>query len=73
LKPKSTRLIHYFAKNLSAILGIVLIWRGVWYLLDLLDEWLFGGGHWLAALGSVVAGVLILYLPDRDLSEIERP
>ena len=27
---------------------------------------------WLSALGAIVLGGLVLYLPDRDLSEIER-
>lgn len=62
--------LRYLSKNLSTVLAIVLIWRGIWYLLDGIDLWLFGGNHaWTSALG-VVIGLLILYLPDKDLKEI---
>lgn len=62
----------YLAKNLSIVIGIVLIWRGIWYVLDELDKWLFGGSHlWTAILGIVI-GLLIIYLPDKDLKEIEK-
>lgn len=65
-------LISYFAKNLSTVVGVVLIWRGVWYLLDILDTRLFGGNTVFTAIGGVVLGLLVLYLPDRDLKEIEK-
>ncbi len=62
----------YLAKNLSIVIGIVLIWRGIWYVLDELDKWLFGGSHlWTAILGIAI-GLLIIYLPDKDLKEIEK-
>ncbi|HPI67407.1 MAG TPA: hypothetical protein PKZ16_02605 [bacterium] len=63
---------RYFAKNLSIVLGIVLIWRGIWYVLDELDKWLFGGSHFFTALAGVLIGLIIIYLPDRDLKEIEK-
>jgi hypothetical protein len=62
----------YIASNLSIVLGLVLIWRGIWYLLDYLDTWLFDGSHfWTAGIG-VVVGLLVLYLPDKDLKEISK-
>lgn len=62
----------YLAKNLSIVIGIVLIWRGIWYVLDELDKWLFGGSHlWTAILGIMI-GLFIIYLPDKDLKEIEK-
>jgi len=64
--------LQYFAKNISVVIGLVLIWRGIWYVLDGLDIWLFGGSHTWTALGGIVAGLLILYLPDKDLKEIEK-
>lgn len=67
-----SRLIVYFAKNLLSVIGIVLIWRGVWYLLDAVDVWLFGGSRMITAVGGIVLGLLLLYLPDRNLKEIER-
>ena len=66
------RKVRYFAKNLATIVGIVLIWRGIWYVLDGFDAWFFGGHHaWTGALG-IIAGLLLLYLPDHDLKEIEK-
>ena len=64
--------VRYFARNLSIVIGLVLIWRGIWYVLDVVDYWLFGGYHvWTAVLGIIV-GVIILYIPDHDLKEIEK-
>ncbi len=69
-KPKLS--IQYLAKNISIVIGLVLIWRGIWYVLDALDTWYFGGSHILTALGGIVLGLLILYVPDHDLKEIEK-
>jgi len=63
---------RYFAGNLSIVIGIVLIWRGIWYVLDEVDKMFFGGsGLWTAVVG-VVIGLAIIYLPDKDLKEIEK-
>lgn len=64
--------VQYFAKNISIVIGIVLIWRGIWYVLDGLDKWLFGGSHAWTALIGIIVGLMILYLPDKDLKEIEK-
>jgi len=61
-----------FAKSLSVVIGLVLIWRGIWYVFDGLDLWLFGNSHVWSALGGIVLGLWILYLPDKDLKEIEK-
>lgn len=62
------RLIHI----LSIIVGVVLVWRGIWYVLDEIDKLFFGGSHaWTAVIGIVI-GLVILYLPDHDLKEIEK-
>ena len=50
----------------------MLIWRGIWYVLDGLDIWLFGNSHVWSALGGIALGLWILYLPDKDLKEIEK-
>jgi len=54
------------------VIGLVLIWRGIWYVLDGLDRWLFNGNHVWTALGGTILGLLILYIPDKDLKEIEK-
>ncbi len=63
--------LSYFAKNISVLVGLVLIWRGLWYVFDEIDQILFGGIHFWSAAGGFFLGLLILYLPDSDLKEIE--
>ncbi len=69
-KPKN--LIFYFAKNMTIVISLVLIWRGIWYVLDKLDLIFFDGSHLWTALGGIVVGLLLFYLPDKDLKEIEK-
>ncbi len=64
--------LQYLAKNISIVIGLVLIWRGIWYVLDGLDKWLFDGSHTWTALVGIIIGLIILYLPDKDLKEIEK-
>ena len=72
VKKNALTLIRYFAKNISVVIGLVLIWRGVWYVLDWIDLTLFQGQHIFTAVGGILLGLLILYLPDKDLKEIEK-
>jgi hypothetical protein len=69
---KKRNLLVYFTENLMTVVGIVLIWRGVWYILDWVDDAFFGGNRVITVIGGIVAGLLILYLPDKSLKEIER-
>ena len=63
----------YFLKNLGTIVGIVLIWRGVWHVLDAIDIAIIGDETRLVtAIGGIIVGFLILYVPDGDLKEIEK-
>ncbi len=64
--------LRYLSKNISIIIGLVLIWRGIWYVLDGLDKWLFGGSHTWTALIGILIGLIVLYVPDKDLKEIEK-
>ena len=57
-------------RNFMVAVAIILIWRGVWVLLDLVDRLVFGGNHVWTALGGIVIGLLVLYIPDRDLDEL---
>jgi hypothetical protein len=71
MKPKHKDL-SYFLRTLSIVVGLVMVWRGVWYVLDQIDVILFGSyNHWTGLLG-VLFGILLLYIPDRDLKEIEK-
>jgi len=64
--------IRYFAKNIFVVIGLVLIWRGIWYVMDEIDVLLFQGAHIFTAVAGIVVGLAILYLPDKDLKEIEK-
>ncbi|MBI4120727.1 MAG: hypothetical protein HY457_00520 [Parcubacteria group bacterium] len=65
-------LIRYFTKNLIVVVSLVLIWRGVWYGLDWFDQVLFGGVHIYTVIGGILLGLALLYIPDKDLKEIEK-
>ncbi len=69
---KKRNVIQYFAKNIIIVIALVMVWRGVWYVLDGIDVWFFGAyDAWTGLLGLVI-GLLILYIPDHDLKEIEK-
>ena len=61
----------YLVKNLILVIGVVLIWRGIWYFLDELDLLFFGGGHIWTAIGGICLGLVLIYLPNKDLKELE--
>ncbi len=63
-------LVLYFAKNILVIVGVVLIWRGIWLMLDGFDILVFGRSHVWSSLGGIIVGLLLIYLPDHDLKEI---
>jgi hypothetical protein len=65
-------IMRYFAKNMSIVIGLVMIWRGIWYVLDFFDSLFFDGQHIVTAIGGIIVGLIILYLPDKDLKEIEK-
>lgn len=69
---QNTFTIRYFAKNISVVIGLVLIWRGIWYVMDGIDSMLFNGEHIYLAIGGIIIGLAILYIPDKDLKEIEK-
>ena len=64
--------LAYFTKNLTIVIGLVLIWRGIWYVLDEIDILFFANNHIYTAIGGIILGLLILYIPDQDLKEIQK-
>ncbi|MDD2757820.1 MAG: hypothetical protein PHD72_00400 [Patescibacteria group bacterium] len=62
----------YLVKNISIVLGLVLVWRGLWYALDWVDMRFLGGSHVWSALGGIILGLILLYIPDKDFRNIER-
>ena len=69
---KGRSLVMYFLKNIGTLIALVMIWRGMWYLLDGIDYYFFGKNHILSSIGGIIVGLLILYLPDKDLKEIQK-
>ena len=64
--------LRYLGNNMGVALGLVLIWRGLWYGLDFLDRIVFGGTHGISALIGIILGILIIYLPHHNLKALER-
>ncbi|MFA5130052.1 MAG: hypothetical protein WC477_03995 [Patescibacteria group bacterium] len=64
--------VGYILHNFFNVLGIVLIWRGMWYILDYIDRCFFGGDHFASVVLGIIVGFAILYLPDKSLSELEK-
>ncbi|MEZ4195358.1 MAG: hypothetical protein R3B53_03130 [Candidatus Paceibacterota bacterium] len=62
----------YFIRTLSIIVGLVLVWRGIWHILDFLEARFFGGELFWTGVAGILVGVALLYIPDRDLKEIEK-
>lgn len=56
--------------SMMTVVSIVLIWRGIWYIIDRADLVFFGGDHMISAVVGLMLGVALLYWPDRDLKEI---
>lgn len=71
-KKKQKSVFSYFIKNINIIVGIVLIWRGIWHVLDGIDRYVFSGNPFWTAIGGIILGFLMIYLPDHDLKEIEK-
>ncbi len=70
--PSIKMTVPRFIRTIFTVIGIVLVWRGIWYALDALDKSLFGGGHAWTALVGIIIGLVILYLPNGNLKEIEK-
>ncbi len=71
-KPNRFKLILYLARSLSIVIGIVLIWRGIWYVFDYIDLTYLNNNHLPLAIGGIILGLIIIYLPDKDFKEIEK-
>ena len=69
---KNKLTLSYFVKNIGIVIGLVLVWRGIWHIFDEVDMYIFNDYKLLTALGYIVLGLLILYIPDKDLKEIEK-
>lgn len=69
---KNRLTLGYLLRNLNIVIGLVLVWRGIWYVLDGLDVLFFGNSHIWTAVGGIILGLALLYFPDKDLKEIQK-
>jgi hypothetical protein len=65
----STKFLRLLS-NFSIAAAIIMIWRGLWYLLDIVDATFFGGVHIWTSLAGIIIGIIILYIPDHNLDEL---
>ncbi len=62
--------LHHCAKSISCVTGVVFIWYGIGMLIEYVQENLFAGYDIFVAIGCLMIGLAILYLPDKDLDEL---
>lgn len=62
LKPR-----RYLIRDLIIVIGIVLVWRGIWHIAD---RFLFPNYPLLSEILGLLIGLFLLYLPDCDLSRL---
>lgn len=72
MKTARHKSFRYFVRTLSIVVGLVLIWRGIWHVLDFVEKTFFGGELFWTGVAGITLGVLLLYIPDHDLKEIEK-
>jgi Fuseless len=60
---------HPNANSIVIIFGIIMLWRGIW---GLLDVYLFPGYPLLSYFISIALGALVLYLDDFNLDYLKR-
>jgi len=58
---------HPHIHVLATVILVIMVWRGVW---GLLDTYLFPGDALMSDIASVIIGVLLLYLNDFSLDEL---
>lgn len=56
-----------FYITLINIVGIVLVWRGLW---NLMDQYIFPDKPLLSNIVTILVGLFLLYLPDHDIKEL---
>lgn len=56
-----------FLEELLIVIGVVLIWRGMW---NIMDMYMFPDKPVLSNILGILFGFLLLYLPDEDLKEL---
>lgn len=67
---KRIRIPKKIKEAIITVVGVVLVWRGIWLILDALDKWFFGGNHFITGVIGFIAGLALLYYLDNDLEEL---
>ncbi|MCX6714756.1 MAG: hypothetical protein NTX72_03000 [Candidatus Uhrbacteria bacterium] len=57
-------------ESLMVLIAAVLIWRGIWVLLDKFDEHYMHGSHVWSALAGIIVGCAMVFFADRDLEDL---
>lgn len=61
--------LHPTVNAVIVVCAIIMLWRGVW---GLLDHYLFPGSPTFSYLLSIALGALVLYLDDFSLKDLKR-
>ena len=69
LKLQELKALHPTANVLVIIFAIIMIWRGVWGLLDI---YFFPGSPTFSHLMCMAIGVIVLYLDDFSIDNLKR-
>ncbi len=69
---KKHKTVKYFIKTIAIVVGLVFVWRGIWHVLDFIEKTYFGSELLYTGIIGIVIGLLLLYIPDHDLKEIEK-
>ena len=64
---KKETLFQNIVRNLYNVIGVILVWRGIWLILDSIDRAVYGGNHWATGLMGTLLGLALLYLPHRKI------
>jgi quinol-cytochrome oxidoreductase complex cytochrome b subunit len=68
-KLQQLKSLHPNANVIAIIFAIIMLWRGVW---GLLDKYLFPGSPTLSYLTCIALGAVILYLDDFKIDNLKR-
>ena len=69
-KRPSIKIPKKIKEAIITVVGVVLVWRGIWLMLDAIDTWFFGGSHFATGVMGFLAGFWLLYYLDNDLEEL---
>lgn len=67
-RKKEPSFLHHFTTIVVTAGAVVFFWRGAW---GLMDHFLFPDTPVLSYASSILLGLLILYVDDRKISELD--